>query len=176
MQNSTNKKNGQSGRSMIEMLGVLAIVGVLSAGGIAGYSMAMQSHKTNQLIERIQLISSRIRTTYKNGDYTDLTPDNLFNSGKISVSDLQSPFGGTLEIGKSAWTGGNYFYIGINGLPAETCTDILQTHWGDKGVFEGVGVKGTTQLRYTNEKYPISTSDVITYCQSGEVRVTLAFK
>ena len=29
------------GRSMIEMLGVLAIIGVLSVGGIAGYSKAM---------------------------------------------------------------------------------------------------------------------------------------
>ena len=31
-------KNEQSGRSMVEMLGVLAIIGVLSVGGIAGYS------------------------------------------------------------------------------------------------------------------------------------------
>ena len=30
------------GRSMIEMLGVLAIIGVLSVGGIAGYSKAME--------------------------------------------------------------------------------------------------------------------------------------
>ena len=30
------------GRSMIEMLGVLSIVGVLSVGGIAGYSKAME--------------------------------------------------------------------------------------------------------------------------------------
>ena len=28
----------ESGRCMIEMLGVLAIIGVLSVGGIAGYS------------------------------------------------------------------------------------------------------------------------------------------
>ena len=30
------------GRSMIEMLGVLAIIAVLSVGGIAGYSKAME--------------------------------------------------------------------------------------------------------------------------------------
>ena len=35
----------QSGRSMIEMLGVLAIIGVLSVGGIAGYSKAMEKWK-----------------------------------------------------------------------------------------------------------------------------------
>ena len=45
------KKYKQSGRSMIEMLGVLAIVGVLSAGGIAGYSMAMQSYKECYLLK-----------------------------------------------------------------------------------------------------------------------------
>ena len=38
------------GRSMIEMLGVLAIIGVLSVGGIAGYSKAMEKWKVNQLI------------------------------------------------------------------------------------------------------------------------------
>ena len=40
-----------AGRSMIEMLGVLAIVGVLSVGGIAGYSKAMEKFKINKIIE-----------------------------------------------------------------------------------------------------------------------------
>lgn len=44
------------GRSMIEMLGVLAIIGVLSAGGIMGYSTAMENHKINQYIEDINFI------------------------------------------------------------------------------------------------------------------------
>ena len=39
------------GRSMIEMLGVLAIVGVLSVGGIAGYSKAMEKWKLNKANE-----------------------------------------------------------------------------------------------------------------------------
>ncbi len=41
----------QSGRSIIEMLGVLAIIGVLSIGGIAGYSKAMEKWKINKTIE-----------------------------------------------------------------------------------------------------------------------------
>ena len=163
---------------MIEMLGVLAIVGVLSAGGIAGYSMAMQSYKTNQLIERIQLVSSRVRTVYKTGDYTGLNATNMINSGKLSESDLKNSFGGNLEIGKSAWTGGNYFYIAANGLPAEACMDILQQNWGDKGIFEGIGVNGTTALRYDdhNHPYPISLATTISYCKSGNVRLALNFK
>ena len=40
-----------AGRSMIEMLGVLAIVGVLSVGGIAGYSKAMEMWRINKMSE-----------------------------------------------------------------------------------------------------------------------------
>ena len=36
---------------MIEMLGVLAIIAVLSVGGIAGYSKAMEKFKLNKVIE-----------------------------------------------------------------------------------------------------------------------------
>lgn len=36
---------------MIEMLGVLAIIGVLSVGGIAGYSKAMLNYKLNKSVE-----------------------------------------------------------------------------------------------------------------------------
>ncbi len=39
------------GRSMIEMLGVLAIIGVLSVGGIAGYSKAMEKWKINKILD-----------------------------------------------------------------------------------------------------------------------------
>ena len=44
------------GRSMIEMLGVLAIVGVLSVGGIAGYSKAMEKWKINKIIEEYSML------------------------------------------------------------------------------------------------------------------------
>ena len=38
-------KNLENGRSMIEMLGVLAIIAVLTVGGIAGYSKALEQYK-----------------------------------------------------------------------------------------------------------------------------------
>ena len=40
----------ESGRSMVEMLGVLAIIGVLSVGGIAGYTMAMNKYRANEAL------------------------------------------------------------------------------------------------------------------------------
>ena len=44
------------GRSMIEILGVLAIIGVLSVGGIAGYSKAMQKWKINKTVEGYSML------------------------------------------------------------------------------------------------------------------------
>ena len=46
-------KELQNGRSMIEMLGVLAIIGVLSIGGLAGYTMAMNRHRANQVLDYV---------------------------------------------------------------------------------------------------------------------------
>ena len=49
-------KNFEQGRSMLEMLGVLAIVGVLSVGGIAGYSKAMEQFKVNKAINQYNML------------------------------------------------------------------------------------------------------------------------
>ena len=44
-------KKNESGRSMVEMLGVLAIIGVLSIGGIAGYTLAMNRYRANEILD-----------------------------------------------------------------------------------------------------------------------------
>ena len=54
----------EAGRSMIEMLGVLAIIGVLSVGGIAGYSKAMMKYRINKTIEQITLIAGNVRAFF----------------------------------------------------------------------------------------------------------------
>ena len=51
MKGQKMKKTNESGRSMVEMLGVLAIIGVLSIGGIAGYSMAMNRYRANEALD-----------------------------------------------------------------------------------------------------------------------------
>lgn len=53
--NSTMLTN-ECGRSMIEMLGVLAIIGVLSVGGIAGYTTAMRSYKANEIVNATSML------------------------------------------------------------------------------------------------------------------------
>ncbi len=50
-----DSRMSESGRSMVEMLGTLAIIGVLSIGGIMGYSYGMDKYRANQTINDIML-------------------------------------------------------------------------------------------------------------------------
>ena len=75
------RKVCELGRSMVEMLGVLAIIGVLSVGGISGYSKAMFKHKMNKQMEQLNTIISSI-TRFKHelkrsspdGSYIEVIP------------------------------------------------------------------------------------------------------
>ena len=51
------KKTNESGRSMVEMLGVLAIIGVLSIGGIAGYTLAMNRYRANEVLNAASAVA-----------------------------------------------------------------------------------------------------------------------
>jgi len=81
-----SKKVQQNGRSMIEMLGVLAIIGVLSVGGIAGYSKAMMKYRINKSIEQISLISQNVRSFFASQrNYSGLDSTNSSNSNGLSL-------------------------------------------------------------------------------------------
>lgn len=63
---------------MIEMLGVLAIIGVLSVGGIAGYSKAMTQFKVNKIIaETNQMIADAHEYALKDKSFR--IPNSMFN-------------------------------------------------------------------------------------------------
>lgn len=86
-------KINEFGRSMIEMLGVLAIIGVLSVGGIAGYSKAMQKYRVNKAIDEITTIVTGVQRAYVNerggelGKYESLNPNLLKNLGIIPENE-----------------------------------------------------------------------------------------
>ena len=76
--------NTQSGRSMVEMLGVLAIIGVLSVGGIAGYSKAMHKHKVNQTMDIVSKVLMNItellsKANNSNFSYSDAVKAGIFD-------------------------------------------------------------------------------------------------
>ena len=66
---------------MIEMLGVLAIIGVLSVGGIAGYSKAMTKYRINKTIEQITLIAGNVHAFWGPQKNYDGVSCNCYNSG-----------------------------------------------------------------------------------------------
>lgn len=134
-----NKNTSQSGRSMIEMLGVLAIVGVLSVGGIAGYSKAMQKFKINKTAEQISHIVTSIRTLYaQQTSYEGLTENTAIEMGIIPTEmgtnaisgKILTSFKGQVYIRDFPYWGKNIFLINVTGLPKEACVSLSTHDWG----------------------------------------------
>ncbi len=139
-------RNNEQGRSMIEMLGVLAIVGVLSVGGIAGYSKAMNKFKANKLIDQVTTISTNVKTifsgqrTYNGLDLSiaskvGILPAETFEAGKSTLgsTDVTHAFGGTILLDPSGLitdTDEMAYTLTINTIPAEACVAILTTDFG----------------------------------------------
>ena len=150
-----NYKKLESGRSMIEMLGVLAIIGVLSVGGIAGYSKAMTKFKTNKVADNVSMIVTNIRTLYaQQKTYTGLdnksavemgvVPDELVGTLTGTTQSLTNAFLGSVYIGAGKVSGmdgetvtgdaqkgvNRGFYVIMNGLPKEACVTLATNDWG----------------------------------------------
>ena len=84
-------KKTEAGRSMIEMLGVLAIIGVLSIGGLAGYTMAMNRHRANTILDyasRCVVVAQTTGdgSTMKTGDCQPILDGETLPGGATSIS------------------------------------------------------------------------------------------
>ena len=75
------KLNQESGRSMVEMLGVLAIIGVLSIGGIAGYTMAMNRFQANEVLNAASMAAILGMSANGGTGVTEATNYTSLNSG-----------------------------------------------------------------------------------------------
>ena len=143
----------QYGRSMIEMLGVLAIVGVLSVGGIAGYSKAMTKFKINKTADQISQIVTNIRTLYAQQTTYDglntataiqmgVTPDELGTGTTLTHS-----FAGSITISTSnrlSTSSKDAFIVIINNLPMEACVTLATMDWGSNHSSGLIGIAVTT--------------------------------
>lgn len=129
-----NLHSQESGRSMVEMLGVLAIVGVLSVGGIAGYSQAMSKFKVTKAMDQVQTIITNIRTLYASQrTYSALEPVQAQALGILTEESVNgtkglNPFGG--EISFDVGTGNRSFKIKYSGLTPEACAKMATADWG----------------------------------------------
>ena len=137
------KHINENGRSMVEMLGVLAIIGVLSVGGIAGYSKAMNKYKINKTTDQISMLVANIRTLFSSqGDYAGLTNEQAKKFGVVpnemysdeSDSEITNAFGGAVLItaskAREADAGTEAFTIEYAGLSSEACVTIATGDWG----------------------------------------------
>ena len=138
-------KTNETGRSMIEMLGVLAIIGVLSVGGIAGYSKAMNKFKTNKVADNVSMIVANVKTLYaQQNTYKGLNNGTAVSMGVIpdelgtevantSQATLTNAFNGPVFIKQSdSTTGGDgkAFIIEFNNLSREACITLATNDWG----------------------------------------------
>ena len=172
----------QSGRSMIEMLGVLAIIGVLSVGGIAGYSKAMTQYKINKTVDQISQVVGNVRTLFASQrnylgfgcvncsrsssgaiNKAHLVPDEMWNSS----GNLENPFGGSvwLVAANKKRSGDNKaFAITLYDLPEEACMSLSTYDWGSgssSGLMAISVNNGTTAMYdgYCHSSCAGSTSD-----------------
>ena len=142
-----NYKKLESGRSMIEMLGVLAIIGVLSVGGIAGYSKAMNKFKTNKVADNVSMLVANIKTLYaQQNTYNGLTsetavtlgvvPDELVvktTKNNVTTTKLLNAYNGSVDIHTSDSTASDdekAFVIAFSGLSREACITLATNDWG----------------------------------------------
>ena len=142
---AVTRQTNPIGRSMIEMLGVLAIVGVLSVGGIAGYSKAMEKFKINKTIEQVAQIATNIRTLYaQQKSFSGLNnttaiqmgvvPDEMATSGGTESygqyygQDIATVFGGNVFI-RGGWDG-ETFAIELRNITKNACVFLATADWG----------------------------------------------
>ena len=139
MNNYNYNYKEQAGRSMIEMLGVLAIIGVLSVGGIAGYSKAMNKFKTNKVADNVSMLVANIKTLYaQQKTYGGLTNQSAVDMGVVpdelgTTSKLTNAFNGDVYISTADSTADDdnkAFNIVFDGLSREACITLATNDWG----------------------------------------------
>ena len=154
------KHINENGRSMVEMLGVLAIIGVLSVGGIAGYSKAMNKYKINKTTDQVSMLVANIRTLFSSqGNYKDLdnemaikfgvVPNDMYTAatGSAAVSDIKNAFGGDVTIAAAGGRkdGDNEaFIIEYAGLTSEACVTVATGDWGSGQASGLIGISAGT--------------------------------
>ena len=145
---NTFRTSAQSGRSMVEMLGVLAIIGVLSIGGVAGYSKAMAKYKINKTMDQVSLLITAVRTAYgASVSYKGLDTKYAIQSEMVgmdmtlgSKSKIQNAYQGGVIVqaldknGKTCGTADTdycpMFGVAFTGIDKLACAQLASADWG----------------------------------------------
>lgn len=161
-----NVENRQCcGRSMIEMLGVLAIIGVLSVGGIAGYSKAMQMYKLNKWKSDFIYMMTNMKTSYLNSKtYSDKSVDLLPLIKELDIipqnmltADNKDIFGNKLFVGVRPmvvnWGVPLRFAIRLDTLPNKDSVEQCKILFDFLNYFEDAWIVALNENTGSNRHY-----------------------
>ena len=192
--------NQESGRSMIEMLGVLAIVGVLSIGGIAGYSKAMAKYKVNKTLDQVSMLITNVRTAFGNqSSYAGLTTENAIayeiagNDLSLGSADtLTNAFNGEVTVDAladataingtcdaDAASEGEYcpaFKIVFEGIERGACATIASSDWGGSASSGLVAMYiDAKEYSWEDETLPINYPEAFETCLAAGSDITWVY-
>lgn len=197
------EKNEQTGRSMVEMLGVLAIIGVLSVGGIAGYSKAMTKFKITKTMDQVSMTVANIRTLYSGQrNYNGLETANALDMGVVpaemegaAADTLVNAFQGAVTIGTVNYNNqaDSAFRISYENMGQEACVQLITSDWGSGASSGFIGIQvsdaapqgqnapafGNAAARgaaaWDNMHLPVTPSDAATTCATDDGYTTITW-
>jgi hypothetical protein len=130
--------NGESGRSMIEMLGVLMIMGVITVAAVRGIDLAMRSNKRTTVQDEVINIVSGVRQLH--GEYDDFSGiDNNTIFAAIGISS-KNPYGGKYELAANP-ADKRQFIVSITGLNSSDCEYFKTKAWVDSAAYRSTNGK-----------------------------------
>ena len=139
----------ESGRSMVEMLGVLAIIGVLSVGGIAGYTTAMNKHRANQILNGASVRAIVASTQIQKGSETPTLGE--FTDNEVGGASFGTEVKN--EAGTGDWTTTDKrFSLSLTGVDEKICTQMKATV-GENSIIRNIDDNCTT-ITYNNDLTP----------------------
>lgn len=174
---------------MVEMLGVLAIIGVLSVGGISGYSKAMAKFKMSKAMDQMSMMVANIRTTYSSmATYSGLSTATARSYGMASRdmfgtadNTLVNAFGGTVLVSSITNNAipNTAFAVVYNGLNPEACMGLATADWGSAGLaamqvggaeaaLPGEVPDGNGTSIFAQANMPITLANAATACSGTE--------
>lgn len=155
---------------MVEMLGVLAIIGVLSVGGITGYSKAMAKFKLSRALDQLSILVINTRSAFASSQSyaglanptaismtivpSDMLPDGIGVSNGIITHALA----GTVDFATT--NGGLYFTIRFNSLSTEACTSMASANFTDENLHL-MQINGTVHQQVD---LPLSSVEAVAEC------------
>ena len=162
-------KNSEFGQSMIEMLGVLAIIGVLSVGGIAGYSKAMMKYKINKTINQISMIAANIQAFFGHQkDFSGLNnevikkahlaPDEMWQG-----SDIIDTYGNTVTVIPNE----KAFSINLTSVEQDICIELTTKDWGISASAVSIGTVEDIYTAIANEEPGINSTNAAAWYNVG---------